>query len=423
MLRTAIAIGFFILLTSFGATQAATISVLPTKDSDTFLITVEGEFVRSDYERFRQKTAGITNGVVGFQSPGGDVIAAIRIGRLIRLENFSTLVPDKMTCASACALAWLGGANRFMGTKALIGFHAAYNADSGQETGVGNALVGAYLNQIGLPDKAVVYITSAAPRSMTWLTLADARQVGIDVSPLGSTVAKPRSRMAPRDATKEDVLARALRRQSRMFIASLYRMTSQLVDASRLKAFYADRVRYYGDEVSQDQVVFRIQKFIARWPIRKYEPIDRTISINCDVGSLTCAADGNLLFDDVSRVRNERSSGRATFQYLLSFASGSLDPKIIVENGAVLERNRTSLNSPPPTILTKRIKDNVSLGYMNLRTGPGLNQAIITRVPAGTNGVLVRGPCVPASDKESRYPFCPVEWNGYTGWISSSGLE
>jgi hypothetical protein len=415
MLRTAIAIGFFILLTSFGAAQAATISVLPTKDPDTFLVTVEGEFVRSDYEQFRRKTAGITKGVVGFQSPGGDVIAAIQMGRLIRLENFSTLVPDKMTCASACALAWLGGTDRFMGRKALIGFHAAYNADSGQETGVGNALVGAYLNEIGLPYKAVFYITSAAPTSMTWLTLADAQQEGINVSPLDSQATTAVSKSSPRLSQ--------LRHRSKTFIASLYQMTSQPVDASTLRAFYADRVRYYGDEMSQDQVVFRIQKFIARWPIRKYEPIDRTISINCDIGSLICAADGNLLFDDASPARNERSSGRATFQYLLSFASGSTVPKIISENGTVSERNKASLNIAAPTILAKRIKDNVSLGYMNLRTGPGLNQAIITHVPAGTNGILVKGPCVSATDNESSYPFCPVEWNGYTGWISLSGLE
>jgi len=69
-----------------------------------------------------------------------------------------------------------------MAAEAQIGFHAAYNASTGQETAVGNALVGAYLSRIGLPYKAVIYITQAAPTSMTWLTFSEAKQNGIDVT-------------------------------------------------------------------------------------------------------------------------------------------------------------------------------------------------------------------------------------------------
>jgi hypothetical protein len=67
-----------------------------------------------------------------------------------------------------------------MSREARIGFHAAYNT-GGQETGVGNALVGAYLNKIGLPYAAVIYITKASPDSMTWLSVADAEKSGIEV--------------------------------------------------------------------------------------------------------------------------------------------------------------------------------------------------------------------------------------------------
>ena len=73
-----------------------------------------------------------------------------------------------------------------MSAEARVGFHAAYSSETGQETGVGNALIGAYLNKIGLPYSAVIYITQAAPNSMTWLSIADAEKQGIDVEPLSS---------------------------------------------------------------------------------------------------------------------------------------------------------------------------------------------------------------------------------------------
>jgi hypothetical protein len=49
----------------------------------------------------------------------------------------------------------------------------AYIEEAGRasESGVGNALVGSYLTQIGLSETAVVYITQAAPTELTLLTL------------------------------------------------------------------------------------------------------------------------------------------------------------------------------------------------------------------------------------------------------------
>jgi hypothetical protein len=45
---------------------------------------------------------------------------------------------------------------------------------------MGNALVGAYLNQLGLSQSAVAYITISSPDNMSWLTADDAKQVGIE---------------------------------------------------------------------------------------------------------------------------------------------------------------------------------------------------------------------------------------------------
>ena len=164
--------------------RGASIDVMTPANSDTALVTVEGQLVLEDIQAFRQKVSSLPKAIVAFQSDGGSVIAGIEIGKIIRLRTFATLVPDNVRCASACALAWLGGAVRFMGRQAQIGFHAAYILRSGQasETGSGNALVGAYLANIGLPDSAVVYVTQASPTDMTWLNVAEAQQQGIDVA-------------------------------------------------------------------------------------------------------------------------------------------------------------------------------------------------------------------------------------------------
>jgi hypothetical protein len=145
-----------------------------------------GDLLASDGDQFRSKTSFLSKAIVSFRSNGGSAVAGIQIGESIRLKGFTTVVAGTAHCASACAIAWLGGTPRLMSAEARIGFHAAYSSETGQETGVGNALVGAYLNKIGLPYSAVIYITQAAPNSMTWLSIADADKQGIDVEPLGS---------------------------------------------------------------------------------------------------------------------------------------------------------------------------------------------------------------------------------------------
>ena len=61
-----------------------------------------------------------------------------------------------------------------------MGLHAAYLRRNGVsvETGAANALIGAYLGRLGLDDRAIVYLTSAAPDEMTWILPADRQRAG-----------------------------------------------------------------------------------------------------------------------------------------------------------------------------------------------------------------------------------------------------
>ena len=266
-----------------GAAQAATITVTPLSNSDTAVVTVEGEFVLEDIQAFRQRVVSQPKAIIAFQSDGGSVIAGIEIGKIIRLRNFATLVPDNSRCASACALAWLGGAVRFMGPEAQIGFHAAYVVRSGQasETGSGNALVGAYLANIGLPDSAVVYVTQASPTAMTWLNMAEAQQKGIDVALFTppSNDNPPRPNLQPTNTRSTDL--NSMRRKATDFVTSLLAHWSDANTPFALWLFdsvYATQVSYYGAIKDKQEVLEDKRKFSERWPQRNYRVRDGSLN-------------------------------------------------------------------------------------------------------------------------------------------------
>ena len=163
---------------------AANISLVPWGSDPAYaIVTLEGDLELDDDIRFQAQVGRLKWARVRFNSDGGNPLAGIAIGKIIRLKSFETVVLNGQRCASACAIAWLGGSHRFMEDGAHIGFHAAYVQKAGQPTvsGVGNALLGSYLAQLGLPESAVIYITQAGPTDITWLTWREARQMGIEV--------------------------------------------------------------------------------------------------------------------------------------------------------------------------------------------------------------------------------------------------
>lgn len=169
-----------------GSAHAATISVQSAGPEKPAVVIVHGTLEAADGERFFAKVARLPSALVRFESNGGSVVTGIQIGEIIRLREFHTIVPAGARCASACALAWLGGSQRFMGPGARIGLHAASDPRSGQTANVANALMGAYLTRVGLPYSAVVYLARTAPNSVTWLSFADAKRLGIEVTLLNA---------------------------------------------------------------------------------------------------------------------------------------------------------------------------------------------------------------------------------------------
>lgn len=166
------------------ATQsyAADISAIPGTDGGPAIILVRGDLASGDDKTFANVALAHSSAVVLLNSNGGLLLPGLEIGRAIRLKGFTTVVPEGFQCASACALAWLAGTPRFLSPNGRVGFHAAYLESDGRrmQTSTGNALVGAYLNQLNLPTSAVIFVTSAPPEDMRWLSLDDAQRNGIE---------------------------------------------------------------------------------------------------------------------------------------------------------------------------------------------------------------------------------------------------
>lgn len=166
---------------SMGTAHAAVIEKIPKAAGASDLIVITGVIEANDDAQFNQIAATTGQAVVLLNSEGGSVLPALEIGRAIRLKGFATAVASDTLCASACALTWLAGTPRLAGQSANIGFHASYIVKDGtpSETGVGNALIGAYLNQLGLSQNAIVFVTSAPPEGMAWLSGEKANGLGL----------------------------------------------------------------------------------------------------------------------------------------------------------------------------------------------------------------------------------------------------
>jgi hypothetical protein len=66
--------------------------------------------------------------IVALDSPGGALVDALAIGRLIRQNSYSTSVAAGALCASSCPLVFAGGLERVATGRSAIGVHQVYAA-------------------------------------------------------------------------------------------------------------------------------------------------------------------------------------------------------------------------------------------------------------------------------------------------------
>jgi hypothetical protein len=139
--------------------------------------------------------------VICFNSPGGDIKGAIRLGQLIRDLNLDTctepyydrVIPGTLgeqetfvndaICASACLFALVGGVNRFVERTSRIGVHQFYSANGNIGDGSTQTIIVAlasYLERMGI-DRSLLDIASLIPpQDILWLTPKQLQKFRVD---------------------------------------------------------------------------------------------------------------------------------------------------------------------------------------------------------------------------------------------------
>lgn len=144
--------------------------------------------------------------VIAFNSPGGDLVGALELGRYIRKQNFDTYLAPKYervprgpdgndllgqtevfvkdaSCASACAFAFVGGVNRWVAPEGRLGVHqfAGATEDAGEASSqVIVVVLAAYLQDMGV-DRSLLDIASLVPpQTVHWLSRDDLHKLRVD---------------------------------------------------------------------------------------------------------------------------------------------------------------------------------------------------------------------------------------------------
>lgn len=136
------------------------------------VIHLTGAIQSGDYERLEAlRPRAPRDTELSLVSQGGLIDEAIRMGGLVRAMGWSTTVPSRSICASACGLLWAAGTRRSLDETANVGFHAAFEVTGGRAvvSAPANALVGAYLAGLGIDAETIVYLTSAMPDQAHWI--------------------------------------------------------------------------------------------------------------------------------------------------------------------------------------------------------------------------------------------------------------
>ncbi len=334
--------------------QAAQFVAEPT-EAGTW-VHIRGDIAYRDGARFSQfltATQGVT--MVVLSGAGGITTDAVEVGTAIRARGLATLVRNQTACASACAIAWLGGTRRYMEKAASIGFHAAYTLDMQGKPAAsqqGNGMSARYLGWMGVSNQAIAYLTAPSSGGAA-LTLEQTKTIGINAElydPEPTTTASPTT--TPPTTTAEDPAdprLPAMERTARQFAATYFEESGQR-PAFALEYFqtvYADLVTYNGTAVPRTQVLDAQTRQAKRWPERAYAIRPESITVKCYPDPGLCDVSGITDWEWSNWGRGARANGASRFWFQITVENNT--SLIRAEIMSELSRETTGPDEPPVT--------------------------------------------------------------------------
>ena len=182
------------LLSSTANAATFVTSECKSKTPGCYIVTLKGKIELGDGQAFHDlaQSRNMTNTLLALDSPGGEFEDGLSIANTVRRYKMQTWVGNGWHCESMCSVIWLAGSRHFYQGKAKIGFHGIFwlpvdkqgkpiaDAPVPASSG-GNAVLGAFYNQLGLSDAAIRTLTEQPPNKMYWLSKDSAATLGIHV--------------------------------------------------------------------------------------------------------------------------------------------------------------------------------------------------------------------------------------------------
>lgn len=174
-------LGFACVAAACCSASAADLTTTLSRENKTIVL-LTGELAEGDASRLRSIVRASTNSgrpVSGIRlnSPGGSLLGGVRLAGVIQNAKIATVIPSGATCASACFIAFVAGAEKFVGATATVGVPGA--ADKfGQDAAGKIPPIVRVVKEMGLLDAIVEKMLATREDEIAWLTQDDLRAMG-----------------------------------------------------------------------------------------------------------------------------------------------------------------------------------------------------------------------------------------------------
>jgi hypothetical protein len=177
-----------VIITFYSSSEANVVPIKVDYSTETAKLRISGEITSMDVNQVKnivQSKRAWGYFAINLDSSGGDIYAAMEIGRLIRKARAKCFIPQGAKCYSACVLVLAGAVNRFVGGE--VGIHRPYSTYVGKRDYEGTqneyrrteTAVRAYLREMNLPEQLFETMVLVPPEKIRILSYEEVEAFGL----------------------------------------------------------------------------------------------------------------------------------------------------------------------------------------------------------------------------------------------------